>query len=115
MTEHAQQHEMPLFEAAAKKLAKRTDPSTSREAAASAVASGVVHRCEQLAIKMIGKYPGKTANELEMLAGVEKRVIGKRLSALREKKRIRNGETTRKCAVSGKRCQTWYLTGERSS
>jgi len=54
----------------------------------------------------VRKCPGRTARELESLLGGLK--AHKRLPELRGEGVVRNG-TARKCQISGKMAQTWYL------
>ena len=106
MVETQGYEEFPLFDPK-NRLARRSHPGTPKEAAAKAVASGTVSKDEELAYSMVKKHPNKTANELEDIAGVKARVIGRRLSRLRDKGLIQNGEE-RICTVSRAKCQTWY-------
>jgi predicted HTH transcriptional regulator len=89
-------------------LVRRTDPETSREAAFAGVARGTFARTERLALRYIAANPGRTAKELEVIAGVTDGQIRKRLAGLKRKGKIFNGDP-RKCNVSGRNARTWKV------
>lgn len=89
------------------RLHRAHDPETSREAAFDIVATGTAARMERLALRYITENLGRTARELEVIAGVENGQIRKRLATLRRKGKIANGEN-RRCNISGRNAQTWF-------
>jgi predicted HTH transcriptional regulator len=87
---------------------RKSDPETSREAAFAGVASGTFGRTERLALRYVAANPGRTAKELEVIAGVEAGTIRKRLAGLKRKGKLINGDS-RKCNVSGRNARTWKV------
>jgi predicted HTH transcriptional regulator len=92
----------------AHQLHRNGDPETSRLAAFDLVASGTFGRMERLALNVIEKNPGRTAKELETIAGVEAGQIRKRLANLKRQGKIKSCEA-RRCNISGRKAQTWSL------
>lgn len=88
-------------------LHRTRDPDTSRAAAFDVVATGTAARMERLALRYITENLGRTARELEVIAGVENGQIRKRLATLRRKGKIVNGKS-RRCQISGRNAQTWF-------
>jgi hypothetical protein len=88
-----------------KYLYKASDPKPSREAAEHIVASGHVSRMETLAAKLIIENPGRTAREIEQIAGMPAQ-LHKRLASIERKGWIKRGES-RRCEVSGRNVTTW--------
>ena len=89
-------------------LARKNDPSTSKQAAERLVASGSHGaRCEA-ALSLVRALPGATASELDP-SGFGSRIL-KRLNDLRIAGAVRKGED-RKCRVSGRMAATWWVEG----
>ena len=85
--------------------ARRTDPSTSHEAARSFErTSAKAHR------EMIRDYvranPGQTCDEIADGVGLDRVATGKRLPELRKAGLIGQG-SIRKCSIKGRRMLTW--------
>ena len=89
-----------------RQLYKASDPEPSREAARDIVSTGLVGRMETLAANLILMNPGKTAREIEQIAGMPAQ-LHKRLAAIERKGWIRRGEN-RRCEVSGRKVTTWH-------
>jgi len=89
-------------------LYRNSDPETSRKAAYDLVASGTFGRMERLALRYVESNPGRTARELETIAGVEAGQIRKRLAKLKRQGKLKNGDA-RTCVISGRKAQTWAI------
>lgn len=104
--------DLPLFSAAiadeARRTTRRTHPETSLAASANSIASGNRAKHEAAALRLVRKYPGNTAAELDRIAGSENREIGKRLGGLANRGLLRRGDR-RVCEVRGRKCVTWYV------
>jgi len=92
---------------AAKRLARRDDPATSKDAADAIVDD--LGRAQQYAYEAVARWPGRTANELSELArDRDSRRIGKRLPELEELGRIVRCEA-RKCSTSNRHAHVWRV------
>lgn len=92
-----------------RRLARKTDPSTSHEAARDLVSSGTLSRRINLALSVLVAHPGSTARELDRHANVTDGAVRKRLNDLR-KHRLAETRGSRLCEVTGKTAQLWYPT-----
>lgn len=92
----------------AKALARSSHPETSKKAAEEVVE--VLPAMESIALEAVLSNPGLTAREHDKDRTGD-RVVGKRLSSLREKGLVREGDE-RVCTVSGFEAVTWYPTTE---
>lgn len=106
----------PLFDARPEAMSGRTDPDTSRQAAARMVESGALGRHQQWALDLVRTFPGSTCPELANRAGdniidgdVERlrQQCGRRLNEL-EKAGLIYREGTREG------CSLWWPTNERA-
>ena len=95
----------------AKKLSHRSDPVTSHDAAAEAIANGTIAKDEKRAVELVEANPGLTGYELDAIAGCGNRQISKRLGGLKNKSVLTQG-VPRTCRIGGNRCVTWYLKGK---
>ncbi len=95
---------MPLGQASARK----TDPSTSHEAAANVEASGKAATQRERCHKAVLRSPGCTAGEVDYIIG-EQHVACRRLPELRQRGLIHNGPT-RKCTQKKTNMMTWWPT-----
>ena len=86
--------------------ARRSDPATSHSAARDGEASGKFNSHRALALRMVRRYPGSTATELEFIAGVFPGTIRKRLVELETDELIEKG-ITRPCGQTKRPVQTW--------
>lgn len=94
-------------------LARATDPTTSRAAAAMMDASGAAadHRAQCLA--EVRRQPGQTAAEIAQAIGLERHEPSRRLPELRDASLVYNG-LSRVCRVQGHRSMTWWPTESKS-
>lgn len=90
-----------------KRLARKDDPDTSKEAATAILSElGSLHKW---VLEVVSKYPGKTASELGQLEEQrDVRRIGRRLGELEEMKLIQRGDP-RSCTITTRNCHTWWL------
>lgn len=89
-------------------IARRSDPATSKAAAADVTASGARDRQVNAVAAAVRRWPGKTSNELGAIAGdMDRYVAARRLPEAEKIGLVRRGEA-RVCAVSGKRAITWW-------
>ena len=91
----------------AKRLARTTDPETSKQAARELVASGQLGDQQRQTLKLIELFPGSTARELK-LRGAVIWDPHKRIFELKKLGLIRDGGA-RKCTITGKSALTWFL------
>jgi hypothetical protein len=89
--------------------ARRTDPSTSHEAAREAEASGRAASQRYTCLQEAKKTPGQTAAEIAVSTGLERHVPSRRLPELREALLVTNGEV-RPCRETGRNSLTWNAT-----
>ena len=93
------------------KLARASDPTTSKEAA-----WFIVERLGELqshAVLVVTKYPGRTLRELAELdprCGKDTRLVGRRLNEVEKMGLVVRGPV-RKCGVSGRPAATWFPNG----
>ena len=88
-------------------LFRRTDPATSREAAAHMVETGKLGEAQQRVLALVRRSPGLTALMLAEVAGEwDPRVINRRLPELERLGLIRRGEPKRQ--GTGRRAVTWW-------
>ena len=100
----------PPGELSAKKLARRTDPETSKEAAERIKPHlGELHRWAQSCVQ---EAPGLTQRELgAKFCATDPRRIGRRLNECELLGLVKRG-VARKCSISGRMADTWYPTTE---
>ena len=91
--------------------ARKTDPSTSHEAAREAEASGRAASQRATGLEEVKRKPGQTAAEIAAASGLERHVPSRRLPELREARLVTNGEV-RPCRVTGRNSMTWYAAEE---
>lgn len=86
--------------------ARKTDPSTSHEAAARAEkTTAAAHREKCLSYVFLD--PGHTAAEIAKAIGIDRYAASRRLPELRDTNRIEN-RMKRICKILGSWCITWY-------
>ena len=86
--------------------ARRTDPATSHHAARFIVASGKAAAQQEQTIAAVRAYPGHTALEIAQHLGIDRYMLGRRLSeCLKDGRVVREPDKT--CSVSGRRAHTW--------
>lgn len=87
-------------------LSRRSDPETSKEAAA--YVENRLAGARGRALYFVRRYPGRTTNELSVLAeDRDFRTIGRRLNELDRLGLIERG-APKKCQVTGRNGTTWY-------
>ena len=87
--------------------AHRKDPLTSFEAAEKAEKSGKAAGQRQAVLAAVKRWPGRTSAELADLMAVDRHMPARRLSELRDKGRIRQGQP-KMCSICQYNCVTWY-------
>ena len=85
----------------------RKDPLTSYEAAEKAEKSGKATGQRQAVLDAVKRWPGRTSAELADLMDVSRYMPARRLSELRDKGKIRQGEP-KMCSICDYNCVTWY-------
>lgn len=87
--------------------ARRSDPATSKVAAAHVERSGKGAKQQAIAFDCVYRWPGKTSAELAQLSGeLDRYTMARRLPEVRRRGLIRNGED-RKCEVTKCKAMTW--------
>lgn len=93
----------PLF-AREPPRARRTDPATSKEAAAMV---RDVAKCQQAdVLRAVRAYPHRTSKQLANEAGMDRYMVARRLPELLALGLVRTGEAVRQ--ANGRRGLTWY-------
>lgn len=85
--------------------ARRTDPSTSHEAAAAMLASGAIGRQAQDVLDAVRRWPGLTSLELGARMEIDRWAVARRLPELEGAGHVRRGEARQ---VNGRRHMTWW-------
>jgi len=89
-------------------LARRSDPTTSHEAARRLRGSPLLSRLQRSALDLVRLYPGSTANQLARLAGSDdSRTIPRRLREL-ERAGYAIDAGTMKDDETGRQCLRWW-------
>ena len=96
-----------ILEEIERKLARRGDPSTSKEAARAVAAS--MPESMVYALSWLTSFPGSTAAELDEMSTLRGGAIRKRLNDLR-RVGLAKTDGIRKCKITGRRAQTWQPT-----
>ena len=89
-------------------IARRTDPASSKEAAAAITASGARTDQRSQCLAAVKEHPGKTSLELADLTGICRYVLARRLSELQQLRQVHKGALVR-CAASGRLGCAWWL------
>lgn len=101
-----------------KKLTRRTDPSTSKEAADHVVSTGILTGQCELVFKTICDHPDHTATELAEIYSTEhdldaasamliRNTFHRRMAKLRDGEGSIIASGTKACNVTGRRATTW--------
>lgn len=89
---------------------RRTDPDTSKAAAAKHNASGKAKRHRELILDALAKRDGQTGHELGVTTGLGQVECCRRLSELETERAVEPRETTQPCAVKpASKQRRWYL------
>lgn len=91
--------------------ARTTDPPTSHLAAHKAESSGRAGGQRRVCLGHVLMFPGLTAAEIAVKAGMERHVPSRRLPELRRAGLVHNG-TERVCEATGRMSMTWW-SGKR--
>lgn len=94
--------------------ARRTDPSTSHQAAFDVESTGSAESQRARCLEIVRKNPGLTAPEIAELAHVDRYVASRRLPDLRELGHVRNGPV-RRCRIKGTSMLTWESCSTKST
>ena len=87
--------------------ARRSDPSSSHDAARRVNTRGYRARNKAIVLDLVKRYPDRTAVELaELTEDVDRIEISRRLPDLRKEKLITN-PYSRKCRIKDTNMQTW--------
>ena len=97
-------------EAEANRLARTFDPDTSHEAAVYVVKSGIVSGQKARVLDALRSNPRRTTNELAARSGIDRHVVGRRMSGLESDGLVRRLDK-RRCDISGRLAYTWEWTG----
>ncbi|WP_457320457.1 winged helix-turn-helix domain-containing protein [Stenotrophomonas sp. P5_B8] len=89
------------------RLARSTDISTSHEAAARVVSSGLQAFQQDRAASAVKQHPGMTSMELAKATGQDRYMLARRLPELLEDGRAWRGPK-KPCQVSGRSACTWW-------
>ncbi|XRD81794.1 MarR family transcriptional regulator [Dyella halodurans] len=87
--------------------ARATDPDTSHEAANEVTATGL--RAEQQArtLAAVRAFPGRTMQELSELTGLDRYMLGRRISECETSGVVFRG-LKRRCSVTGRMAEPWF-------
>lgn len=93
------------------KLARRSDPATSKAAAEEIVPQ--LGGLQAWALDQIARYPGLTVNEIaERIELRDPRQLGRRLNELEKMGKIQV-LSTKRCSITNRKCQVYGLKGEQ--
>lgn len=90
------------------RLARHSDPETSRIAARRLVESGALTRQQAEVLDAVRTCPGSTAVEIAQRAGIDRYTVSRRLPELQRKGQVRRGPP-RDCTVNGRPQCTWRV------
>jgi DNA-binding IclR family transcriptional regulator len=102
--------QMDAFDSIRFPRARREDPISSQDAADVMERTGLAKSQAQRVLAGLRRYPNSTSMELAKVAGLDRHMVGRRLSELREAnlvQRIDRNNDTVPCAVSEKRVCRW--------
>ncbi|HYQ54218.1 MAG TPA: hypothetical protein VES70_27730 [Pseudomonas sp.] len=89
------------------RLARSTDISTSHEAAAHVVSTGLQTAQQDRAADAVKAHPGMTSMELAKATGLDRHMLGRRLPELLERCRVWRGPK-KTCEISRVSACTWW-------
>ena len=98
-----------LFELYREPLARKSDPPTSHQAAASLVDEGKLGNMQRMVLALIREHPGLTGSELDEISPGRKGQAHKRLKELERKNLIYAGEI-RTCTISRQLARAYWPT-----
>lgn len=89
-------------------LARCSDPSSSRAAAAEVVSSGRRQKQMDVVLSLLAKRTNVTSAELAYHCGLDRYMVARRLPDLESLGLVKRG-AMRRCSVGERRCVTWRL------
>lgn len=87
--------------------ARRTDPSTSHEAAAKIERAGRAQTNRTKCFEALLRQDGQTSAEVAVMADLDRHEAARRLPELRDAGQVRNGDK-RRCAITNSFALTWW-------
>ena len=90
-------------------IARATDPAPSHEAAEYMNATGKRKKQQQLALDLVRRHPGLTADELAMYGGrLDRYMLNRRLPELETAELVERGPA-RPSSITGRNASTWRV------
>lgn len=90
-------------------IARHTDPETSHLAAEEITANGTRAFQQGQTLAAIRAFPGRTMQELAEATGLDRYMLGRRVSECETAGTVWRG-LKRKCTVTGRMAEPWYAT-----
>jgi len=94
--------------------ARNTDPETSHEAAAHITDSGARAFQQGQTVAAVRAYPGRTMQELAELTGLDRYMLGRRVSECETAGLVVRG-AKRQCSVTGRSAEPWWPVDDRQA
>ena len=88
--------------------ARRTDPSTSHDAARKVERSGKARDNQTKCFEALLKQDGMTSAEVAVMADLERHEAARRLPELRDANQVKNGDK-RRCSITNNMALTWWV------
>jgi hypothetical protein len=92
----------------ARELARRTDPSSSHDAAQEMVESGALNAQCRIVYAALVSYPNHTSAEIAKLASLDRYMVARRLPDLAKRRLVYRGKK-RRCQAKGSLAVEWCL------
>ena len=89
-------------------IARATDPATSHEAAEYMNATGKRKKQQQLALDLVRRHPGLTADELATYGQLDRYMLNRRLPELVMAQLVERGQA-RPSRITGRNASTWRV------
>ena len=91
--------------------ARNSDPITSHMADKEITLDGTKEKQLKQVYEAVKRFPGCTSREIANMAGLDRHLVGRRLSEHPKIKKLMYGneEAKRKCIFSGRMCCIWDL------
>jgi hypothetical protein len=86
---------------------RATDPSSSADAEAEINATGLRAFQQSQTVSAVRKYPGSTMAELAKKTGLDRYMLGRRISECETAGMVFRG-LKRRCSVTGRNAEPWY-------
>jgi len=88
--------------------ARRTDPSTSHDAARKVERAGKAENNRTKCFEALLRLGGQTSAEVAVMAGLDRHEAARRLPELRDANQVRNGDK-RRCSITNNMALTWWV------